>query len=63
MNNASYVALSLQVALKRELDIIANNVANANTTGFQADEPTFAEFLGLLEPGGSTHKALLTKFF
>ena len=25
-----------------ELDIIANNLANADTTGFRADEPTFA---------------------
>jgi flagellar basal-body rod protein FlgF len=49
MNNASYIGLSLQVALKRELDIIANNVANANTTGYQAEDPLFEEYLARLD--------------
>lgn len=49
MNNASYVGLSLQMVLKRELDIIANNVANANTTGFQAEDPLFSEYLAKLD--------------
>ena len=34
MENALLVGLSRQVALKRELDAVANNIANLNTTGF-----------------------------
>ena len=37
MDNALYVGLSRQITLRRELDIIANNVANANTTGFKVE--------------------------
>ena len=37
MENASLVGLSRQIALQRELDVVANNIANLNTTGFKAD--------------------------
>jgi flagellar basal-body rod protein FlgF len=37
MDNALYVGLSKQVLLERELDIAANNLANANTTGFKVE--------------------------
>lgn len=45
MENASLVGLSRQVALARELDVIANNVANISTTGFKADGSLFEEYL------------------
>lgn len=45
MENTSLVGLSRQVALRRELDVIANNIANINTTGFKADALVFQEFL------------------
>jgi flagellar basal-body rod protein FlgF len=45
MENASLVGLSRQVALSRELDVIANNIANINTTGFKADGSLFEEYL------------------
>ncbi|GLK79424.1 flagellar basal-body rod protein FlgF [Methylopila turkensis] len=45
MENASLVGLSRQVALRRELDVIANNVANMNTAGFKAEEMVFSEFV------------------
>ena len=35
MDNALYVGLSKQIVLKREMDIVANNIANADTTGFK----------------------------
>jgi len=35
MDNALYVGLSRQMVLKREMDIVANNIANADTTGFK----------------------------
>jgi flagellar basal-body rod protein FlgF len=37
MDNALFVGLSRQMTLRRELDIIANNVANADTTGFKVE--------------------------
>jgi len=45
MQNTLLVGLSRQVALSRELDVIANNIANINTTGYKADGSLFEEFL------------------
>ena len=45
MENASLVGLSRQIALARELDVVANNIANLNTTGFKADNVVFHEHL------------------
>jgi flagellar basal-body rod protein FlgF len=45
MENTILVGLSRQVALSRELDVVANNIANINTTGYKADSSLFEEFL------------------
>ena len=45
MQNALLVGLSRQVALARELDVVANNIANLNTTGFKSDGAVFEEFI------------------
>jgi len=45
MENAGLIGLSRQMALRRELDVIANNIANLNTTGFKADGNVFQEYL------------------
>jgi len=45
MENTLLVGLSRQMALSRELDVIANNVANIDTTGFKADNAAFSEYL------------------
>jgi flagellar basal-body rod protein FlgF len=45
MENVGLIGLSRQIALRRELDVIANNVANVSTTGFKADKVVFEEFL------------------
>ncbi|MBY0532774.1 MAG: flagellar basal-body rod protein FlgF [Xanthobacteraceae bacterium] len=45
MENALLVGLSRQVALRRELDVIANNIANLNTTGFKGESVMFEQFL------------------
>ena len=37
MDNALYVGLSRQVVLRRQMDIIANNIANADTNGFKVE--------------------------
>jgi flagellar basal-body rod protein FlgF len=45
MDNALLVGLSRQVALQRELDVIANNLANINTNGFKGQSVQFEEYL------------------
>jgi flagellar basal-body rod protein FlgF len=45
MQNALLVGLSRQMSLSHELDVIANNIANIDTTGFKADNAAFTEFL------------------
>jgi flagellar basal-body rod protein FlgF len=38
VENAAYIGLSRQMTLRRELDIAANNIANADTTGFKVEQ-------------------------
>jgi flagellar basal-body rod protein FlgF len=53
MDPTTYVALAAQVALQKELETVANNVANANTAGFKADRSFFESYLEPLSgPGG-----------
>lgn len=43
MSSGIYIASAGAVAQSQALDATANNIANANTTGFQADRMTFRE--------------------
>lgn len=45
MDAASYVILSRQSGLTREMRIVANNIANAATTGFRQEGLIFSEFV------------------
>ena len=45
MENAQLIGLSRQVALQRQMDVVANNIANINTTGFKSEQLLFQEFL------------------
>ena len=45
MSNASYIALSRQLVLEKQLDHIARNIANADSSGYQAQRSMFSEFL------------------
>ena len=45
LENASYVNVSHQVALRRQMDIIANNIANLNTTAYRGERAMFEEYL------------------
>jgi flagellar basal-body rod protein FlgF len=45
MENALLIGLSRQMVLERQMDVVANNVANLNTTGFKADNSLFEEYL------------------
>jgi len=52
MENALLIGLSQQLALRRNLDIIANNIANINTAGYKSESVLFEEYL-LGTPAGS----------
>ena len=45
MENTLLIGLSRQVTLERQMDVVANNIANVNTTGFKADRSVFEEYL------------------
>jgi flagellar basal-body rod protein FlgF len=45
MENTLLVGLSRQVTLERQMDVIANNVANVTTNGYKADRSMFQEYL------------------
>src|SRR5258708_18402318 len=51
MQAATYIALSSQMALHRQLDVVANNIANGSTPAFKAERVLFAEFLDKGAPG------------
>ncbi|MCK6453366.1 MAG: flagellar basal-body rod protein FlgF [Alphaproteobacteria bacterium] len=45
MENTIYIALSSQMALRRQLETVANNMANLSTPGYQAERMMFREYL------------------
>ena len=53
MDNSVYVALSKQTAADRQMALIANNIANANTPGFKSESSVFAQHL-TKDASGST---------
>lgn len=54
MDNAIYATLTRQAGLMREMRVVANNIANANTTGFRREGVVFAEHLSALDGQGDT---------
>ncbi|MEO0498090.1 MAG: flagellar basal-body rod protein FlgF [Pseudomonadota bacterium] len=45
MDTTLYVALSHQTAMRRSLDLIANNIANMNTTAFRREQVMFQDYV------------------
>lgn len=45
MDNTKYIALSRQMALWKQMDIVSNNMANMNTSGYKQDDAIFASYL------------------
>jgi len=45
MENSTYATLTRQAGLLNEMQIIANNVANASTSGFKAESVYFSEYV------------------
>ena len=54
MENTGYIALSRQIALGQEMNTIANNIANMNTTGYKSQHTLFTQ--ELLGDGDDTQK-------
>ena len=53
MDNSIYVGVSRQMLLQRELDTVANNLANADTTGYKFEEMvSSADPVTMPSPGG-----------
>lgn len=45
MDIANYVLLSQEAALRRRMDVAANNLANMSTAGFKREAPVFREYV------------------
>jgi len=45
IENAQLIGLSRQMALQRQMDVVANNMANINTTGFKAETILFEDYV------------------
>lgn len=50
MDNTLYIGLAAQSALKRQMDVLAHNVANVNTTAYNKEKVLFKEYL--MDVGG-----------
>ncbi|HTR16092.1 MAG TPA: flagellar basal-body rod protein FlgF [Acetobacteraceae bacterium] len=53
MEDTTYVTLSAQVALQHQLEVVANNIANANTSGYKADRQLFQTYVNRLAVPGN----------
>lgn len=51
MDNATYTTLTRQSGLLQEMQVLANNIANASTTGYRAEGVMFSEHIKALGPG------------
>jgi len=51
MQNATYIALSGQMAMQRQMDVVANNMANLSTPAFKGEQMLFSQYL--VHPRGS----------
>ena len=59
MDNAGYVLLTRQSGLLDQLDVIATNIANAETTGYRREATMFSEFVKAVG-GGSDSVSMAT---
>ncbi|WP_147111880.1 flagellar hook-basal body complex protein [Tateyamaria sp. syn59] len=53
MDSTGYIALSRQSGLMREMQIVANNIANSATTGYRQEGLVFSEYVQGIEGGAS----------
>lgn len=45
MESTQIIALSREAALRRQMDVVANNIANMNTTGFKGEKMMFVQHI------------------
>lgn len=57
MDAAGYTTLTRQTGLMREMQVVANNIANISTNGFRREGVVFAEFVADLQDGPSLSMA------
>lgn len=57
MDAAGYTALTRQSGLMREMQVVANNIANLSTTGFRREGVIFSEHVSRMEGGASLSMA------
>lgn len=58
MDNALLIGLSRQTAMMRQMSVIANNLANMNTTAFKSQSMLFDEYVMPVASEGSPDKTL-----
>lgn len=51
MENSLYVALSRQMVVERQMEVIANNIANMSTPGYKGEQMMFVEYVGHMSTG------------
>lgn len=61
MDNALLVGLTAQMALRRNMEIIANNLANVSTSGFKRESPVFEELLVPVDGDASVKEVSFVK--
>jgi flagellar basal-body rod protein FlgF len=57
VDNAIYTNLTRQTGLLREMQVVANNIANIATTGFRQDNLIFSEYVKHIDGGTSLSMA------
>lgn len=57
MDAAGYTTLARQSGLMREMGVVANNIANASTTGFRREGVVFSEFISAMDQDPSLSMA------
>ena len=57
MDAAGYTALTRQSGLMREMQVVANNIANISTTGFRREGVVFEEYVARMDAGPSLSMA------
>ena len=57
MDAAGYATLNRQSGLMREMGVVANNIANATTTGFRREGVVFSEYVAALDQDPSLSMA------
>lgn len=57
MDAAGYTTLTRQTGLMREMQVVANNLANTSTTGFRREGIVFEEYIARMQSGPSLSMA------